>query len=599
MKWIRPDTITKKSCLQVLMIGLATALFVQLIIPVLFYNMLSPYLSQYVSAMLRANTISQSYIWRGNSMAYALYRSEDLRAELHDYLQAAPESEERQSFASRISSRMNEQIIGNVAHQIPGDGAIISTSYSMLYLDNGDAFYREESAPLTKVLLESDWLSGISADMDMMYSPVLGDDTLQVICFVMPFLVDDVTCYAIHLMDFTYIHQLFKEMENAGIQDYIMFQNDRMLYQNSDFSFEMDTWPDEMFHQLQYETSVLRKQNGMYFATLCSYEGENVKVAAYADRATLLAPYRTLILTIECLLSSIILVLILLIIAMLRHLLKRLTVLGQQIDRVSDGNYKPLPEDTHTDEIGILTRHFNRMVENIEKNMEEKILHEKREQQMQYSLLVSAIDPHFIYNTLNTITFLAYMGKTEEIIEVNTALIGTLKDRLAIKNCKNYDTIATEKEILTQYMVIQSYLCHNTINYRFEVRDEDLELLIPKNVLQPLVENAIIHGILPHKGSNPGQILDGQILVTVSRTSSKLEIIITDNGVGISEADIARYFTSPLSDNPEKDSEHIGICNIRKRLHYLLGDAYCLTAENRKEGGSRMILQLPPDLSVW
>ena len=72
MKWIRPDTITKKSCLQVLLIGLVTALFVQLIMPVLFYNMLSPYLSQYVSAMLRANTISQSYIWRGNSMAYVL-----------------------------------------------------------------------------------------------------------------------------------------------------------------------------------------------------------------------------------------------------------------------------------------------------------------------------------------------------------------------------------------------------------------------------------------------------------------------------------------------------------------------------------------------
>lgn len=597
MKWIRPDTITKKSCLQVLLIGLVTALFVQLIMPVLFYNMLSPYLSQYVSAMLRANTISQSYIWRGNSMAYVLYRSEELKDELHGYIQAESESREKQSFASRISARMNEQIIGNVTHQVPGDGAIVSTSYSMLYLDNGDAFYKKEATPLTEVLLESGWLSTISADMDMVYSPVLGNDTLQIICFVMPFVVDDITCYAIHLMDFTYIHQLFEEMENAGIQDYIMFQNDRMLYQNSDFSFEMDDWPQDMFHQLQYETSVLRKQDGMYFVTLCSYEGENVKVAAYADRTTLLAPYRTLILTIECLLYVIIFVLILLIIAMLRHLLKRLTVLSRQIDRVSDGNYKPLPEDTHTDEIGILTRHFNHMVENIKKNMEEKILREKREQQMQYSLLVSAIDPHFIYNTLNTITFLAYMGKTEEITEVNTALIGTLRDRLAIKNCKNYDTIASEKEVLAQYMIIQSYLCHNTIHYRFEVREEDLNLLIPKNILQPLVENAILHGILPHKGNDPGQILDGKIVVTVSRVSRELELAITDNGVGISEEDIARYFTSPLPDAPEKDSEHIGILNIRKRLHYLLGDAYCLTAESAKEGGSRIILRLPADLT--
>lgn len=260
---------------------------------------------------------------------------------------------------------------------------------------------------------------------------------------------------------------------------------------------------------------------------------------------------------------------------------------------MGEGNYHTLPEDHHNDEIGSLTKNFNVMIQTIQSDMAQKIEQEKKEQQMQYSLLVSAIDPHFIYNTLNIITFLAHMNKTSEIVMVNTALIGTLKDRLAIKHCKIYDTIETEQEVLSQYMLIQSYLCHNTIHYCFEVNQDDRYLMIPKNILQPLVENCIKHGLLPHKNQETRQLLDGTISIEVKSSDSMLNITISDNGIGITSEKTWQYFDRPLQEITETNAEHIGIYNIRKRLSYLYGDHYHLSAQNNPDGGCTITLLLP------
>lgn len=424
----------------------------------------------------------------------------------------------------------------------------------------------------------------------------------------MPFRVRGMKCYAIHLMDFKYIYVLFEELEEMGITDYCMFQHDRLIYQNTETVPEINSYPESMHVQQQYETSVLYQDDDMEFLTLVSYEGENLKIAVHAEKETLLAPYQGLMVLIECLIIGIILLLVFLISLFINQQLKRLTALSQRINYVIDGKDMPLPEDRHQDEISSLTENFNHMMETIQADIERRVQHEKKEQEMQYSLLVSAIDPHFIYNTLNTVTFLAHMGNAEEIVKVNTALIGTLKDRLAIKNCKTYDTIMTEREILEQYMLIQSYLCHNTIEYSFEIEEGSEKLLVPKNIIQPLVENSIKHGLLPHKNLQTHEILDGRIGILARRSDISvnecrkaadqnhaiwMEIIIADNGVGISEEMISNYFTCPISEITESEKEHIGICNIRKRLSYLYGDDYKLKVRETVGGGCTVILCLP------
>lgn len=588
---LKPNTLIKKMCYLILCIGLCATIIIRILLPSLFYNMLSSYLAIHVTSMLRANTISQSYIWRGNSMAYKLYNSEALKEHLHQWFSSS-DTDKQKKLNTYFLSLLEEEHVGQVSHQIPGNGAIVSLSYSMIYTDQGELWYPQGGADLAQVLLTSEWLNTLTPEMDMVYSPVLGDN-LQVMCFAMPFVVDDHLCCSIHILDFSYIKSLFYELEANGITDYQIIQNDRILYSNTDHDYKQDSWPDSIYNHLQYETSYIKDAQGITFLTLCSYEGENVQVLSYASRPTLLKAFEKLVNVIGYLLDITILIIILLIILLLRHLLHRLTLLSDNISQVTAGNYTLLPEDTHNDEIKSLTLNFNQMIRTIQHDMDEKIKHEEKEHQMQYSLLVSAIDPHFIYNTLNTISFLAHMNKTDEIVQVNTALIGTLKDRLSIKNYKNFDTLKTEKEILEQYILIQSYLCHNTIHYSFEADPEELDLKIPKNILQPLVENSIKHGLLPHKDPIMHQILDGEIQLKVTKTNEHLTIMIADNGVGFTQEQMLTYFVSPLSEANELTNGHIGIFNIRGRLDYLLKDQYQFTVSEREGGGSIILLTLP------
>lgn len=591
MRWIKADTIMKKGYCLIIGVGLMTALMIQIAMPKIFYHMMNSYIAQNISSIMCANTISQSYIWRGNNTVFVLYTDQEAQDMIFEYHMSEDEGV-RESLREQILSKLHTQKYGYPSHQIPGDGAIVATTYSMIYVENGDVFYQDEAEEVATVLLDSGWLTTLSMDMDMIYSPVLGDDSFSVICFVVPFSANGLNCYGVHMMDFSYILALFDELENIGIHDFCMLQNERILYQNTDYEFQLDSYPEYMFNQLQYQTSVLSQKDGMDFMTLCSYEGENMKIAVHADRDTLLEPYRNIILLIECLMYGIILLMIVLILFLLRQLLRRLTVLSKRIERVTKGNYDLIPEDDHDDEIGRLTGNFNVMVQTIQSDMERRIAQEKKEQEMQYSLLVSAIDPHFIYNTLNIITFLAHMGKTEEITKVNTALIGTLKDRLAIKNSRVYDTIEAEREVLSQYMLIQRYLCHNTIDYQFEVNEKDRYLLIPKNILQPIVENSIKHGLLPHKDRQTHQILDGKIVIHAQSSGSELLITVWDNGVGISRECIEKYFECPPQDMDDTEVEHIGIYNIRKRLSYLYNDQYRLEVKSVPGEGCTILLAL-------
>lgn len=202
----------------------------------------------------------------------------------------------------------------------------------------------------------------------------------------------------------------------------------------------------------------------------------------------------------------------------------------------------------------------------------------------------SAIDPHYIYNTLNTVTALAELGRCQEVVEVNNALIGTLKDRLKMKNYKTFDTVQAERETLEQYMVIQRYLCWAKIQFSFQVSEEDQNLLIPKNIIQPLVENAIKHGILCR---DDDEIKEGKIDVTVEGCGEQIRITVQDNGAGMEEETVQRFFSREPGPVPEGDVSHIGVNNVRMRLKYLYRGNYEMTVDSRKNEGTVIRIVLP------
>lgn len=279
-----------------------------------------------------------------------------------------------------------------------------------------------------------------------------------------------------------------------------------------------------------------------------------------------------------------------------RGMLKRIRMLDGVMNGQCVPGYRKMLENPGNDEISRLVSSFEAMMKEIEENTEDLINHEKKEQQMQYALIVSAVDPHFIYNTLNTITFLALMDRNEDVVKVNNALIAILKNRLQAKNLQPLDRGKEEKAALKQYILIQNYLTSDRIRFSFDICADDLELRIPKNIIQPLVENAIKHGILPNKG-NDGKPLVGKIQVEVFRTSDeRITIKVTDNGVGMAKEVLKEYQDFCLNESDYAfDMNHIGIKNVYLRLVHLYGETVDFTIESTQGEGTSFTITIPKD----
>ena len=258
---------------------------------------------------------------------------------------------------------------------------------------------------------------------------------------------------------------------------------------------------------------------------------EGLKLAVHVPESALIKPFSPLIFFVEMLLACSLVLFYSVMHFCVKFSLKNLQILTNDMKKIEKGDYSARVSIKTSDELETLGNTFNVMMERIvehERHEKEQIIERERyKSEMQYAILISEIDPHFIYNTLNTITYLAMLKRTDDIILVNKALISMLKDRLKLKGYESYDFIENEVEIICQYLIIQNFLYGDKINI---VWDIDLNLMmqkIPKNVLQPLVENAILHGLLV-KTDERGELVPGEILISIENKDGYLRIVIKD-----------------------------------------------------------------------
>ena len=219
------------------------------------------------------------------------------------------------------------------------------------------------------------------------------------------------------------------------------------------------------------------------------------------------------------------------------------------------------------------------------------IISERNSRQREYAFLAAQINPHFIYKTLNTIVFLNKRGKSAEVTQATRALEEILRDKLRIDEVLIYDTIEKELEVIRQYITIQQ------IYYGFQIQLKEIvppELMldqIPKNMIQPLVENALFHGIL-QKENEDGENEGGTICVQIERIGETLAIHVQDDGCGMSEQQLEEVFGSHSSKVRNERGRHIGISNIRSRLSHLPGVKYRMEAESVVGKGTKISIYL-------
>jgi len=259
-----------------------------------------------------------------------------------------------------------------------------------------------------------------------------------------------------------------------------------------------------------------------------------------------------------------------------------LKTLIRSMNRTQQGNLSVPVTDTSKDEIAEVTSNYNVMLENLKMLLEDVKNKERQKRKAELTALQAQINPHFLSNTLNTAKWLAGVQNAHNVEELLTSLIELLHASMG----KGEEMITVEEELkyLKNYISIQEFKYYDKFKVHFDIQPETYKYKILKFILQPLVENSIIHGIEPLKGT-------GVIVVKINVEDNDLKIRITDNGVGISEDIMKDILTK---DQPSKSKlSGIGLPNVAERIKLAFGDNYGIRVESVPDLFTTFELNLP------
>jgi two-component system sensor histidine kinase YesM len=264
-------------------------------------------------------------------------------------------------------------------------------------------------------------------------------------------------------------------------------------------------------------------------------------------------------------------------------LTKPINKLSQLMSVVETGNLDIRFNTRYNDEIGKLTRQFNSMLERIKLLISEVEREQTEKRKIELRTLQMQINPHFLYNTLESIKFLAEQ-KSDDTGEMVRAL-GQFYRRVLSKE-DGTSTVAEEIDHLQSYLTIQKIRYSTRFDYRIEVEDKSLlGCETVKFILQPLVENAIHHGIRKKRGK-------GLIVVKVSRENASLNFTVFDNGAGIAADRLGTIRENLQGKDSAKDSG-IGVCNVHKRIVMNYGEGYGVAIESAANEFTAVKVRLP------
>lgn len=244
--------------------------------------------------------------------------------------------------------------------------------------------------------------------------------------------------------------------------------------------------------------------------------------------------------------------------------------------------YKYRPEHDHVAELQTLSDSFGHMVCMIQDLMGRVRAEETTLRKTELKALQAQINPHFLYNTLDSIQWMCEQGKNDDAIKMVGALARLF--RISISRGHELITIRDELRHAESYMLIQSYRYRNRFEYEFNVDSSVENCLCNKITVQPLIENAIYHGIEP--------LVDkGKITITVRRDGEDILIEVADNGVGMTEEQCESILRKERS-----DSSGIGIKNVNDRLRIYFGDKYGISVKSELDCGTTITVRIP---QIW
>ncbi len=261
---------------------------------------------------------------------------------------------------------------------------------------------------------------------------------------------------------------------------------------------------------------------------------------------------------------------------------KRLEGVMQQ---VRDGRLDVRSNIHARNEVGRLGESFNLMISQLNQLIKQRESDQEQRRQSELKALQAQINPHFLYNTLDSIIWMAENGNNEEVVEMTAALARLFRSSIS----ENRDTVPLFIEVanIQSYLTIQKMRYQEKLNYSIDIPQNLRDCRVPKLMLQPLVENAIYHGV---RNKEKG----GKIDVTAMEENGKLVLRVSDDGIGMTQSQLNHVFDAEANAR----SSGIGVKNVSERIKLVFGSEYSLNFNSEAGKGTVVTAILPLDGEV-
>lgn len=272
------------------------------------------------------------------------------------------------------------------------------------------------------------------------------------------------------------------------------------------------------------------------------------------------------------------------------HFSRQINQFRETMHEAATGTYKDIHHLDGRDELSMLYEDLNIMIQDMQGLMEKVVTEQvqkeqlnSRQREVEFKMLASQINPHFLYNTLETIRMQAIVNKQSDIADLAKMLAKIMRRNIQVS--ERLVSLESELKLVEYYLKIQYYRFSDRIQSEIIVEDNvDQECLIMPLIIQPLVENAFVHGLESRE-------TDGLLTIHVS-VDECLIIRVKDNGAGITEERLEEVETS-LNDYENLDRTHIGVCNVNQRIKLQYGENYGLSINSKKDDGTLVIIRIP------
>ena len=255
-----------------------------------------------------------------------------------------------------------------------------------------------------------------------------------------------------------------------------------------------------------------------------------------------------------------------------------------KMESITSNDFQAIDMKSNLIEINTISLQFNQLTDQVKNLMEDIKQNEQEINTAKFNFLKAQINPHFLYNTLFAIKCTVSMGKAEQACKMITILISLLRYSISSNDSKN--TLLDESMYLSQYIKLQNLRCDDKITFKFNLPDSLMNVSILRFILQPIVENAIIHGM-------PANADKGLIVINFIDAGSDIVVEVCDNGKEFTQAELEVLLNDSNSKNNRESSSHIGLTNIQRRIQLNYGSDYHLFIGKDELYNTAVCVRLP------